>query len=85
MLTLCTVAQDATLRRSKKKCKWHEIPWKYWDSSDGARIAESVLDITKQTSKNMIEETGVQPTLSEDEMKQYLQEVLQEVKASRTW
>jgi hypothetical protein len=32
----------------------------------------------------MIEESGVQPSLSEDDMKRYLQQVLQEVKADET-
>jgi hypothetical protein len=31
----------------------------------------------------MIEETGVQPSLSEDDMKQYLEEVLQEIKVTK--
>jgi hypothetical protein len=47
-------------------------------------LQKRVLDITKQTSETMTEETGVQPTLSEDEVKQYLHEVLQEVKARKT-
>jgi hypothetical protein len=32
----------------------------------------------------MIEETGVQPSLSEDDMKQYLEEVLKEIKIRKT-
>jgi hypothetical protein len=43
-----------------------------------------VLDITKKSSEIMIEESGVQPSLSEDDIKRYLQEVLEEVKASKT-
>jgi hypothetical protein len=32
----------------------------------------------------MIEETGVEPSLSENDMKKYLEEVLIEIKASKT-
>jgi hypothetical protein len=42
-----------------------------------------VLTIAKKNSDSMIEETGVQPSLSEDEMKQYLDEVLKEIKVSK--
>jgi hypothetical protein len=32
----------------------------------------------------MMEETGIQPSLTEDDVKQYLEQVIQEVKKRRT-
>jgi hypothetical protein len=43
-----------------------------------------MVDIAKKSSETMIEESGVQPSLSEEELKYYLQEVLQEIKTNRT-
>lgn len=80
-----SVAQDATLRRSIRK---NVNDMKFLESIGTAQMEQElqkrVLDITKQTSETMTEETWVQPTLSEDEVKQYLHEVLQEVKARKT-
>jgi hypothetical protein len=47
-------------------------------------LERKVLDIAKKNSEAMMEESGVQPSLSEDDMKSYLKEVLQEVKTSKT-
>jgi hypothetical protein len=47
-------------------------------------LQNRVLTIAKKNSDNMVEETGVQPSLSENDMKQYLEEVLIEIKARRT-
>jgi hypothetical protein len=42
-----------------------------------------VLTIAKKQSDNMTEETGVQPSLSDDDMKQYLEEVIREIKVRK--
>jgi hypothetical protein len=42
-----------------------------------------VLTIAKKNSDSMTEETGVQPSLSEDDMKRYLEEVLKEIKVMK--
>jgi hypothetical protein len=42
-----------------------------------------VLTIAKKNSDIMTEDTGVQPSLSEDEMKQYLDEVIKEIKVRK--
>jgi hypothetical protein len=47
-------------------------------------LQKRVLTIAKKNSDNMIEETGVQPSLSEYDMKQYLEEVLKEIKVRKT-
>jgi hypothetical protein len=76
-----SVAQDATLRRSIRK---NVNDMKFLESIGTAQMEQEVqkrvLSIAKKTSESMTEETGVQPTLSEDDMKQYLEEVLQEIK-----
>jgi len=80
-----SVAQDETLRRSIRKNVKDMI---FLDSIGTAQMEKEfekkVLDITKKSSEIMIEESGVQPSLSEDDMKRYLQQVLQEVKADKT-
>jgi hypothetical protein len=47
-------------------------------------LQKRVLTIAKKSSENMTQETGVQPSLSENDMKQYLDEVLQEIKVRKT-
>jgi hypothetical protein len=58
---------------------------KFLDSIGTAQLEKEyekkVLDITKKSSEMMIEESGVQPSLSEDDIKRYLQQVLEEVNA----
>jgi hypothetical protein len=41
------------------------------------------LDISKQ-SENTEEESGVQPSDSEDDMKEYVEEVIQEIKGTKS-
>ncbi len=43
-------------------------------------LQKRVLTITKENSDVMTEETGVQPSLTEDEMKEYLDMVVNEIK-----
>jgi hypothetical protein len=79
-----SVAQDETLRRSIRK---NVKDMKFLDSIGTAQMEKEfekkVLDITKKSSEIMIEESGVQPSLSEEDMKHYLQQVLQEIKAGK--
>jgi Tfp pilus assembly PilM family ATPase len=43
-------------------------------------IENRVISLTKQKQDRMTEETGIQSSLSEEDMKQYLQQVIKEVK-----
>ena len=43
-------------------------------------IQRRVLTLTKQTQNRMAEETGIQSSLTEDDIKQYLEQVIKEVK-----
>jgi hypothetical protein len=79
-----SVAQDITLRRSIRK---NVKDMKFLESIGTAQMEQElqkrVLTIAKKNSEIMTEETGVQPSLSEDDMKQYLEEVIQEIKVRK--
>ncbi len=47
-------------------------------------IENRVLSFTKQNQDMLTEETGIQSSLSEEDMKQYLEQVISEVKMQRT-
>ena len=46
-------------------------------------LEKRVLTISKKNSDVMTEETGVQPSLTEDEMKEYLDMVVNEIKRTK--
>jgi hypothetical protein len=46
-------------------------------------LQKRVLTIAKENSDIMTEETGVQPSLTEDEMKEYLNMVANEIKRTK--
>ncbi len=76
-----SVAQDQTLRRSIRKSV---KDMKFLESIGTAQMEQElqkrVLTIAKENSDNLTEETGVQPSLTEDEMKEYLNMVVNEIK-----
>ncbi len=47
------------------------------------QIRKKVIHVTKVQSDNIIENSGVQPSTTEYEIKEYLDEVLQEIKVSK--
>jgi hypothetical protein len=76
-----SVAQDQTLRRSIRKSV---KDMKFLESIGTAQMEQELqkrlLTIAKENSDVMSEETGVQPSLTEDEMKEYLNMVVNEIK-----
>jgi transcription initiation factor IIE alpha subunit len=46
-------------------------------------LQKRVLTIAKENSDVMTEETGVQPSLTEDEMKEYLNMVVNEIRRTK--
>jgi hypothetical protein len=80
-----SISHDATLRQSVKRSISN-------DSSDllyGAGLAErqerierEVLKIAKNQSDNLFKETGVRPSLEEEDLKNYLEEILPKIKRS---
>jgi hypothetical protein len=79
-----SVAQDQTLRRSIRKSV---KDMKFLESIGTAQMEQDlqkrVLTIAKENSDVMTEETGVQPSLTEDEMKEYLDMVANEIKRTK--
>jgi hypothetical protein len=80
--SVISVSLDAGLRQSIRKSAIKEI--KFLENMGSAQMEQElqkrVLTIAKKNSDIMTEDTGVQPSLSEDEMKQYLEEVIKEIK-----
>ena len=76
-----SVAQDQTLLRSIRKSL---KDMKFLESIGRAQMEQDlqkkVLTIAKKNSDVMKEKTGVQPSLTEDEMKEYLNMVVSEIK-----
>ena len=79
-----SVAQDQTLRRSIRKSV---KDMKFLESIGTAQMEQElqkkVLTIAKENSDVMTEKTGVQPSLTEDEMKEYLNMVVNEIKRTK--
>jgi hypothetical protein len=80
-----SVSQNVKLRQLIRRSAVQEV--KFLESIGTAQMEQElqkrVLTIAKENSDNMVEETGVQPSLSENDMKQYLEEVLVEIKATK--
>jgi len=46
-------------------------------------IQKKVIEFTKRNQERMAEETGIQSSLSEEDVKEYLQQVIREVKKQK--
>jgi len=81
-----SVAEDSKLRRSIKTFALKES--RLLDSIGTAQmeqeIQKRVLSVTRKTQELMTEETGIQSSLSEDDMRNYLEQVIREVKTQKT-
>ena len=80
-----SISQDAKLRREIRHLAIRES--KLLDSIGTAQmeqeIVKRVVTVAKKQSDNMTEETGVQPSLSEHDINEYMKEVLREIKTSK--
>ena len=47
-------------------------------------LQSRVLAVTRKTSDKMEEETGVEPSMTEEDMKRYVNEVLKEIRTPRS-
>ncbi len=81
-----SLSHDATLRQSIRRSAKGAIP----DLLDTARMAEAqqqleyeVMKIAKHQSDTLFEQSGVHPSLEEGDMKEYLKQVLLEVKRDK--
>ena len=81
-----SVSQDANLRQSIRRAAIEEV--KFVESMGSAymeqELQKKVLAIAKKSSDMMTEDTGFEPSLSDDEMKHYLEEVIKEIKVRKT-
>jgi hypothetical protein len=80
-----SVAQDSKLRKSIRGFAIGET--RLLDSIGTAQmereIENRVLGLTKKSQSRMAKETGIESSLSEDDIKQYLEQVMQEVQNQR--
>jgi len=81
-----SVAEDSNLRRSIRSFAMKES--RLLDSIGTAQmedeIQKKVITFTKRNQDRMAEETGIQSSLSEEDVKEYLQQVIREVKKQKT-
>jgi hypothetical protein len=77
-----STAEDSSLRRSIKVSARQQL--KLLDSIGtaemGDRLEKKILEITKSNAENLMQQSGIEPSLSISEAKQYLYEVLDEIK-----
>ena len=80
-----SISEDSEIRRSIKRFAIKES--KLLDSIGLANMEQEIqkraLGIAKQHEKTMMEQTGIESSLDEDDMKEYLEQVIKEVQAHR--
>jgi hypothetical protein len=80
-----SLAQDQELRRSIRRLALSES--KFLDTIGFAHLEHEleikVAKIVKDQSEKMAEKTGVESSLSDTDIKQYLEQVLVEIKSKR--
>ncbi len=80
-----SVSEDSTLRQTIRSIAMKEP--RLLDSIGTAQMEQEiqakVMKVTKRNHDKMIEETGVEPSLTEDDMKDYLKQVIIEVQTQR--
>jgi hypothetical protein len=80
-----SVAEDSNLRRSIRSFAMKES--RLLDSIAMAQMEEEiqkkVITFTKRNQDRMTEETGIQSSLTDEDMKEYLEQVIREVKKDR--
>ena len=81
-----SVGEDSKLRQSIRNYTINET--RLLDDIGTAEmqhgVEKRVITLTKQNQNRMAEESGIQSSLTEEDMKQYLEQVINEVKMQRT-
>jgi len=81
-----SVAEDTNLRQSIRNFTLRQS--RLLDSIGSAEVQQElerrVMELTKQNQDRIVEETGIESSLTEEDMKQYLQQVIREVKGKAT-
>jgi hypothetical protein len=80
-----SVANDVRLRQSIKNSTINEskLLGSIVTAETELEIEKRVMTITKKNARIIAQETGVHPSLSDDEMKEYMANVIKEVKMNR--
>ena len=80
------VAEDSTLHQSIRSfaVKESKLLYSIGIAPMEEEIQKRVIELTKQNQDSMVEEFGIQSSLTEEDMKQYLQEVINEVQKYKT-
>lgn len=80
-LSALSVSQDMTLRKSIRKSviEQSKLLHNIGTAEMEKQVQKQVLSVATKTSKAMAEETGIQASLNEDEMKDYMQFVINEI------
>jgi DNA-binding protein Fis len=80
------ISEDSRLRSSIRNLAMKES--NLFDSIGMAQIEQEiqkkVITITRQNQERMAEETGIQSSITEEDMKSYLQEVMKEIEKMRS-
>ena len=84
-LSAVSVSQDMTLRKSIRKSviEQSKLLHNIGTAEMEKRVQKQVLSIATKTSNAMAEETGVQASLNEEEMKEYVELVIKEVRSKK--
>lgn len=81
-----SISEDSRLRSSIRDLAMREA--KLLGSIGMAQMEQQiqrrVISLTKQNQEKLVEDTGIQSTLTEEEMKQYIDQVIKEVMGKKT-
>jgi hypothetical protein len=76
-----SVSEDSKLRQTIRNLTTKELKLleRIGTAHMEQEIQKKVITLTKQNQDRMAEESGIQSSLTEDDMKSYLQEVIKEI------
>ena len=85
-LSAVSVSQDMTLRKSIRKSviEQSKLLHNIGTAEMESRVQKQVLSVATKTSNAMADETGIQASMNEDEMKDYVGLVIRELQAKMT-
>jgi hypothetical protein len=84
-LSAVSVSQDMTLRKSIRKSviEQSKLLHNIGTAEMESRVQKQVLSVATKTSNAMADETGIQASMNEDEMKDYVGLVIRELQAKK--
>ena len=81
-LSAISVAQDSSLRKFVRKSVQEHLHLldKIGTAEMQKDVENKVVYLTRSNTSDLIEDTGVEPSLSDEDLKQYMKQVIDEVK-----